>query len=92
MRDNVLDVTPLPMVWRLLGWLEANTEIVSLFKGTDYLCSLSRACFKNLHGLLGDSMVFVGGACEAEAAIRRAGMTGACGKLDLCGQPARALI
>ena len=29
------------------GWLEANTEIVYLFEGTDYSGSLSRARFKS---------------------------------------------
>ena len=31
-----------------LGWLEATIEIDSLFEGTDYSCSLSRALFKEL--------------------------------------------
>ena len=32
-------------VQETLGWLEANTEIVSLCEGTDYSGSLSRARF-----------------------------------------------
>ena len=35
-------------VQETLGWLKATIEIDSLFEGTDYSCSLSRALFEEL--------------------------------------------
>ena len=42
-----------------LGWLEANTEIVSLCEGTDYSGSYLEHASRALHGLIGNPMGLV---------------------------------